>query len=141
MSKEVRKKLWTLSSGKEFVTIHYDAKLRDTVADEAVGIAKSRKDGKPFHGMTPELEQWAKIRDLKKGISEFLAGRLSEKELHAAIKGPKDVEVKTDKVLHGPLAVTPYGATSPAENIADAFAHFVLDMSMPAQIQEVFASL
>ena len=74
-------------------------------------------------------------------MSLFLAGSLDERALHAGVMGPKDQEVPTDKVLHGPLAVTPYGATDPAENFAEAFAHLVLGMPLAPELQAVLSAI
>jgi len=141
LDKGVRKELWDLSTQKVYEKVLYDAKLRETVAEEAVGIAKARKEGRPFLGMTPELERWAKIQDIRKPMTAFLKGEIDEPKLLSAVKGSKDVEVSTNTLLHEPLAVTPYGATNPKENIAEAFAHYVLGMAMPQEFTNIFARL
>jgi hypothetical protein len=138
---DVRKAFWDLSTRKVYEAVLYDGKLRAAVADEAVGVAKARKEGKPFLGLSPELERWAKHQDLKKAMGAFMVGKINEAKLHAEIKGTKDVEILTDKLLHEPLSVTPYGATSPKENFAEAFAHYVLGMNMPPAFQELFGQL
>lgn len=141
VSSDLRKEFRRLSTQKVYETLLFDSKLRSAVADEVVTLAKSRKEGKPFLGMSRELEYWAKTRDLKKAMSLFLAGSLDERGLHAGVMGPKDQEVPTDKVLHGPLAVTPYGATDPAENFAEAFAHLVLGMPLAPELQAVLSAI
>lgn len=141
--KALRNDFWSLSTRKVYEKVLFDDKLRQAVADELVGVAKARKEGKPFIAVSPEAERWVKEPsiDIKKLMSAFLTGKIDEAKLHADIKGARDVEAMTGKLLHGPLAVTPYGATKPVENFAEGFAHFVLDMAMPQEFVEIFTKL
>lgn len=143
LKSDFRKEFWALSTRREFEKVVFDEKLRDTIATEAVEIAKARKAKKPFRGMSPELEMWASepmnTRWVKDVMTDFLNGHTDEATLHKQMKGNRDVTITTDKLLHGPLSVTPYGATKPTENFAEAFAHYVLDMPMPQQFVELFA--
>lgn len=143
LSRDGRKKIWDLSTRKVFEKITFDAKLREQVADEAVGLAKAKAQGKPLTAPSPELVAWLKAPDgpnnPRELTTKFLNGTIDEKQLHDAMKGTKDAEVQTEKLLHGPLAVTPYGATKPTENYAEAFAHYVLGMGMPQEFVEILA--
>lgn len=138
---DLRKEYWALSTQKVYEKVLYDDKLRSEIADEAVQIAKDRKEGKPFLGMSDDLERWAKFREVKRPMADFLSGKLDEKGLHAAIKGSQDENLMTGKILHGPISVTPYGATKPTENFAEGFAHFVLGMDMPPELAEILAKI
>lgn len=132
-----------LSTRKVWATITYDRQLRAQVAAELFEAAEDRRLGRPFQKLSPEAELWAKQPDVevKKLMSDYLAGRIDGARLRAELAGKKDVEAMTGELLHGPLAVTPYGATKPGENFADAFAHFVLDMPMPAELQAILAAM
>jgi hypothetical protein len=140
-----RKEFWALSTRKEYEKIVFDEKLRTEVADEAVGLAKAKAQGKSLTSPSPELVAWLKSPDGPndpRGLTtKFLNYVITEKQLHEAIKGTKDAVVLTDKLLHGPLAVTPYGATKPTENFAEAFAHYVLGMPMAQEFEDIFARL
>jgi hypothetical protein len=141
-NKELRNRFWDLSTRKVYERINFDDRLRQAVADELVGVAKARKEGKTFTPFSPEAEMWVKeLHDVKGLMSAFLSGKLDESKLHAEIKGHQDKLVMTGKVQHGPLAVTPYGATKPTENFAEAFAHMVLGMAMPPELAEIMAKL
>lgn len=126
-----------LSMRRVWETILFDKKLRSAAAAELAQAAIDRQQGRPFRKLSPEAELWAKQPDVdvKKSISEFLAGKIGEDRLREQLAGHKDVEAMTGKLLHGPLAVTPYGATKVTENFAEAFAHFILRMPMPAEFQ------
>jgi hypothetical protein len=141
----LRSQFWNLSTQRVFEKVVYDEKLRSDVAKEAVEIAKARKEKKPFLGMSPELERWVaypmNARYVKDLMSDFLHGHLDEARLYEEIKGRHDVTIETDKLLHGPLSVTPYGATKPIENFAEAFAHYVLGMAMPEPLGAILAQL
>lgn len=145
LSKEGQTKYWDLSTRKVYEKIHFDAKLREQVADEAVQLAKLKAMGKALPAPSESLIWWLKSPhphqkgDVRKLTSQYLEGKLDEKELHDAVKGNQDESVMTDKILHGPLHVTPYGATKPGENYADGFAHFVLGMDMPAELAAILA--
>jgi len=143
LSKEGRKKIWELSTRKVYEKLTFDAKLREQVADEAVTLAKAKAQGKPLTAPSPELVAWLKSPDgpnnPRELTTKFLNLQITEKELHSEMNGTKDAVVTTDKVLHGPLAVTPYGAKSPTENYAEAFAHYALGMAMPQEFVEVLA--
>jgi hypothetical protein len=64
-------------------------------------------------------------------------------KLHAALALPSEptIQVRTNKVVRGPLAVTPYGAKDWKENFAEAFAFYVMGKPLPAEIGELFAKL
>lgn len=132
-----------LSTHKVWQTVRYDARLRAQVAQELVQAAVDRRDGRSFRPLSPEAELWAKQPevDVKPLMSAFLAGKLDEEGLRARLTGREDVERSTGKLLHGPLAVTPYGATKVGENFAEAFAHYVLGMEMPAELQALLAQM
>lgn len=140
---ELRKRFWALSTQKVYEKLQFDAKLREQVADEAVSLAKARAQGRPVPNPSPELVAWLKSPDgpnnPRELTTKFLNLQITEKELHDGMKGTKDSEVTTEKVLHGPLSVTTYGATSPTENFAEAFAHFILGKSMPPEFVEILS--
>jgi len=143
-NKDLRHKFWDLSTQKKYEKVLFDAKLRESIADEVVAMAKARALGKPVPSMSSSLETWLRSvngMDVKKLVGDFLAGRIEEKALHDGAKGSKDVEVQTDKVIREPLAVTPYGGTKYTENFAEAFAHYVLGMSMQPEFVEIMAEL
>jgi hypothetical protein len=141
LESQLRNKFWGLSTKREHEVIHFDAKLRDQVADEVVDLAKTRALGHPLPKMSPELETWLRSVDgplnIKRDMADYLAGKIDESKLHATAKGSKDADVMTDKVIREPLAVTPYGATNVRENFAEAFAHYVLGMDLAPEFVEI----
>jgi hypothetical protein len=84
---DVRKAFWDLSTRKVYEAVLYDGKLRAAVADEAVCVAKARKEGKPFLGLSPELERWAKHQDIKKAMGAFMVGKINEAKLSRGDQG------------------------------------------------------
>lgn len=145
LSKAGHDEYWDLSTRKVYETIHFDAKLRDEVADECVLLAQLKGLGKPLPTLSEPLILWLKSPhphehgDVRALTTAFLKGEIDERTLHAAIKSSADHDVMTDKVLHEPLHVTPYGGTKPSENYADGFAHFILGMDMPSKLAEILA--
>jgi hypothetical protein len=145
LSKAGKTKYWDLSTRKVYERIHFDAKLREQMADEVVQLAKLKALGKVLPAPSENLVWWLKSPhphqegDVRTLTSRYLEGALDEKDLHAAITGTRDDSVLTDKVLHGPLHVTPYGGTKPGENYADGFAHFILGIDMPAELAAILA--
>jgi len=143
LNRENRTKFWDLSTRKTYEVIEFDAKLRGQMADEVVAMAKAKGAGHPMPAMSDTLVWWLKsphpTGHIPKTTTKFLKGEIDEKALHAAVMGKHDAQVQTDKVLSGPLHVTPYGATNPGENYADGFAHFVLGKDMPAPLAAILA--
>lgn len=129
-----------LSTHKEYEEIVYDDKLRDSVADEVVEVARAYKEKRPTALLSPQAELWVKGPDIdiKPLTSAYVAGKIDERKLHAEVKGTKDVTRLTGKVVREPLSVTPYGATKSTENFAEAFAHYVLGMPMPPEFVSIF---
>lgn len=142
---KLRARFVDLSLRKVYETIHYDAALRSKVAQEALQLAKDRMAKKPIPGFSNELELW--VKDAKYGVGPYIRslmtmymkGEIDDTKYLTEVMGTKDVDVPTGKLLHGPLAVTPYGATKPSENFAEAFAHFVLGMAMPQEFVEILS--
>lgn len=143
LSNPAKIKYWNLSTMPEYEVIYYDAKLREQMADEFMSLVKLKALGKPMPDMSEALMWWIKSPhpsgDVRRLGGKFVMGEIDEKELRAAVKGKADGSVRTDKVIRGPLHVTPYGATKPGENYADGFAHFVLGMDMPAELAAILA--
>jgi hypothetical protein len=140
LNKDIKKRFWDLSTRKVRETIQYDRGLRSKVADEVVEMSRQMALGKTPHAPSPELVAWLPYCDApKQQTSAFLAGKITEQELHKSIMGTRDVEVMTDRVLHGPLAVSSYGATKPSENWAEAFAFYALGLAMPAELAALVA--
>jgi hypothetical protein len=145
-SVEGKREYFRLSTQKVYETVPFDAKLREQLADECVEMVKKKALGQPMPPMSANLVMWLKSPhphhkgDVRALTTSYLQGKLDEKELHAAIKGKEDVSLSTGQVLHGPLAVTPYGATHPRENYAEGFAHFVLGMDMPPELAAIIAA-
>lgn len=143
LGEENRRKFWGLSMRKEYEKIFFDEKKREQVADEAVALAKAKAQGRPVSAPSPELVAWLKSphgpSNPRELTTKFMNLAIGEKELHDGIKGTKNAEVTTEVVLHGPLSVTPYGATKPRENFAEAFAHYVLGMNQPPELEAIIA--
>lgn len=144
LSEKSKREYWRLSTQKEYESIEFDEKLRDQVADEAVELAKAKATGKPLPRMSDLLVAWLKsphpTGNVRNHTTAYLQSKITEDELRKLVKGKANAKVLTDKVLRGPLAVTPYGATKPGENYADGFAHFVLGMDMPPELAAILAA-
>lgn len=132
-----------LSTRKEWQKVLFDDAVRAQVAGELVAAAVDRKQGRPMKPLSEDAVLWAKQPhvEVKARIADFLAGKIDQARLHDLLKGQRDQEVETGKLLHGPLAVTPYGATKVVENFAEAFAHYVLGMEMPPELRSVLAAM
>lgn len=141
LDKGLKKEFWDLSTRKEFERVNYDEKLREQMGEEALAFVKARKSGAPLPKMSPELEMWLRWgvenQDPKVLTVNFIKGLISGKDFQEGIKGTKDRSFPTDKLLHGPLSVTPYGATKPMENFAESFAHYVLGMDQPQELAAI----
>lgn len=146
LSREGKQRYWELSTRKVFETVSFDATLREQMADECLAMVKKKALGQALPAMSESLVMWLKSPhphhkgDVRNLTTAYLQGKLEDKDLHAAIKGKEDATLSTGKVLHGPLAVTPYGATKPSENYAEGFAHFVLGMDMPPELAVILAA-
>lgn len=132
-----------LSTRKVWESVIFDAALRNRVADEVAGAAEDRRQGRPVRTLSEEAVLWAKQPhvEVKARIAAFLSGKIDGAELRDLLRGHGDVEVETGKLLHGPLAVTPYGATKVTENFAEAFAHYVLGMPLAPELRAVLESM
>lgn len=135
-----------LSTESEYETIEYDTKLREQMADEFINITLARMKGQN-HTQSPLLLQWLNHRmekdfqSLRNLSQRLLQGEDVEQELRLAIKGPKDVTLKTDKVLREPIAVTPYGRKSWKENFSEAFALYVRGSPLPPTVAVILDDL
>jgi len=143
--KDLRKQFWDLSTRKVYEMVVFDEKLRKEVADEAVQLVKDRLLGKSGLSMSDMLVMWLKgphIKgDARKLTTEFMNGKIDEKAYHTAMMGSGNAEMQTDKLLHGPIAVTPYGGKNPTENFAEGFMHYVLGMKLDPEIVAIFDQL
>jgi hypothetical protein len=140
-NKDLRTRFWELSTRKEYETIQFDPTLRETVALEVLRAVRARKDGKSVPQLSREATIWISTRYTPGGVkrlsSAYLAGTLSDAEFIKELMGTEDFKVPTDVLLHGPIAVTPYGGTKPSENLAEAFAHYVLGMDLDPELKSI----
>ncbi len=141
LDKDLKREFWALSTRKEFERATYDEKLREQMGEEALAFVKARKAGSPLPKMSPQLEMWLRwavlTPDPKTLTTNFISGFISGKDFQEGIKGKKDQSFMTTNLLHGPLSVTPYGATKPMENFAESFAHYVLGMDQPQELASI----
>ena len=146
LKRDAKQRYWELSTQKVYETIEFDEALRERMAQEVVSAAKEVAIGQRPPKMSDELVMWLKSPyphergDIPKLTSTYLKGKLDEKELALAVKGKRNESLITGKVLHGPLSVTPYGATNPRENYAEGFAHYVLGLDLPAELASIIAA-
>lgn len=146
MPRSVRAAFFQLSTRKVFETIVYDEDRRREVSLEVLDAVKARKEGKPVPQLSPDAVTWVSTRytpgaDVKELSATYLEGRLGDKAFVQSLMGKEDFKVPTDNLLHGPISVTPYGATKPSENIAEAFAHYVLGMDLAPEFTELLDSV
>jgi len=143
LAPDLKKQFWHLSTTKTYETIEFNSELREKVAKEGVALAVAKMRGAHLSPMSRELEVWcahgSPLERPGAATTKFLNLQIGESELHEILKGRKDVVVETGKVLANPLHVTPYGATNPGENYADAFAKFCLGEDLPPAISEILS--
>lgn len=141
--KDPAKKLfWDLSMRTVYKTLNFDKDLRDKVAVEVLNAVREARQGSAMPKLSDDAMAWLEIvPDVKSLTRGYMTGSLSEKDFVQRLSGTKDVQVETREVLHGPLAVTPYGGTKPAENFAEGFAHYVMGMDLPPELYAVLDDL
>lgn len=142
--KTLRDLFWKLSTQKDFEMVNFDKTLRRQVAEECLAIAKARKEGARMPILSELAMLWLKTQytpgwNIKKFNSEYLLGKLADDKYISELMGTEDYKISTGKLLHGPISVTPYGATKPSENFAEAFAHYVLGMPMAEEFVEILS--
>jgi len=135
-----------LSTETEYESIEFDAKLREQMADEFLALSLARMKGQSLT-QSPLLLQWLNhrmhedFRTLRDLSQRLLQGEDVERDLRAAIKGPKDVTLRTDKVVRDPVAVTPYGRKNWQENFCEAFALYVSGSQLPPSVTTILDEL
>lgn len=146
-----RDEFWHLSVDQVYETVEFDKALRVKMADEFISNAILMRDG----GRPPtsdllgtwidELKRRPEIREVAALGKKFTWDKddLVKEKLHDALALPGEgtIQVRTNKVVREPLAVTSYGATNWKENFAEAFAFFVMGKPLPAEIGELFSKL
>lgn len=145
--KKQREEFNRLSTMPEYGQIVFDGALRKKLTDEFMGTMEDQKAGRrpqPSDMLTKWLDHHIahnldKLRPLS--LRAVKGDEQAARELRALMLGDKDVTVQTGEIVRKPLHVTTYGAKSATENFAEAFAHHVLGMSMPAEIGAIMASL
>jgi len=145
-NKELRQRFWDLSTRKVFETFIFDHNLREKVCLEVLEAIRAKKEGKGAQMLSREAYAWVTARytpgsQVMTLSTKYLADALDDNGFVKELMGTKDFKVPTDKLLHGPIAVTPYGGTKPVENFAEAFAHYVLDMDLAPEFVEIFDAL
>jgi hypothetical protein len=142
LRKDLKTRFWNLSTRKEYWKIPYDNDRREAVAVEILDAVIARKEGRPMSQLSDMAMLWIQTPytpgyDVKKLTTAYLQGKLTDVEFVDKIMGNEDINVQTDKILHGPLVVSPYGASKPSENWADAFAMYVLGKPIPDELKEI----
>ena len=135
IDKDLRKQFTDLSLYGERKLLVFDEDLRKKVAEEVLTIVKMRNLGIKVPG-SEEVSAWLHtpgMSSVAQKVTAFGAGRLSEEEFRAFLVGTKDATV--DLGMKATNAVTPYGATSPSENFAEAFSFYALGKEFPEPLR------
>ncbi len=143
---ELRSLFWELSTKKVYEVIPFDKDLRESVAKELLAAAKAYARKQPVPKLSDMAMLWVTTRytpgyKIKNLNENYLAGYFDEKTYIQQVMGDEDINIQTDKVVHAPVHVTPYGGTRPTENFAESFAHYVLGMEMPPELKEIMEKL
>ncbi len=140
-----RKRFNYLSDHREYVTVKFDAAKRQEVAEDILKAFQAKKQGRSIPTLGPDTMLWIKSGgpdvDVREISTSYLRGELTDEQVVKTLSGTEDMAVQTDTLLHGPLSVTPYGATNVLENFAEAFAHYVLGMPFPEPLKEILEAL
>ena len=142
-----------LSTESVYETVDFDKPTRAKLADEWVANAKLMQAGAKGNKQSNLLTLWIDER-MRTDLAPLRAAarRLVydkdnsvEKEVWDLIafpSGPSVVTVRTEKVLRGPIAITPYGGQKGwRENFAEAFAFYVMGRDLPAEIAAIMSAL
>lgn len=149
--KSQRDAFYQLSVNPVYEEIVFDKPTRGKLADEFLSNAeKMRAGGKPrtsdlLGAWIKELQHRPQIRDAQALGRKFTYDKDDSvrEALWEAIAIPSEgtIRTRTDKILRGPLAVTPYGAKAWTENFAEAFAFYVMGKPLPEEIGAIMAKL
>jgi len=144
--KDSRNEFWNLSTRKEYEKIPYTESLRRSVAEELLTITKARKEGRPMPRASNEALLWVSTRytpgaDIRDLTTAYLSDKIDDTKFVDRLMGNEDINVQTEKLLHGPLHVTDYGGKSPKENFAEGFAHYVLGMDLAPELKAIYDKL
>lgn len=153
-NKDQRDQFWRLSVEPQYEVVEFDKATRAKLADEFISNAeKMRKNEKP--PVSTLLGTWiselknhpAQLREIQQLGRKFTYDEddsVREKlwDALAIPNGPSVVQVRTNKVVREPLAVSDYAKrTNWKENFAEAFAFYVMGKPLPAEITEIFDKL
>lgn len=153
-NKEERDRFWRLSVDPLYETLEFDKIIRAKLADEFISNAeKMRKNEKPpvsellgawIGALKRQPEVLREVQMLARKFTWENDDSVREKLWGALAQpgGPPVVQVRTDKVIREPLAVSDYAKrTNWKENFAEAFAFYVMGKPLPPEIAEIFDRL
>lgn len=145
---QARNRFMQLSTSTEYEMVHLSPRQKQALTSEYMKAIRAKGKGKP---LSKSLEGYlvaiskndtAGFNYLRRLATEAtLGGSKEEAALMAAFDRIAPMSWSTGKVLHEPLAVTPYGATDWHENFAEAFAHLVMGKRMPPALQAIMDGL
>lgn len=148
--KDAKQEFFSLSSDTVYEKIPIDPALKKKLVEEFLVAMRSYRSGKkPVHWsdlltqFTQESNKDSRRRYILRDLSQkaIKGGTAEEKALRDKFLEIGPNEIVTDKILRGPLAVTPYGATDWKENFCEAFAHFLVGKPLPPEIQSFMEHL
>jgi hypothetical protein len=152
-NKEQRDQFWHLSVDSKYETVDFDKATRGKLADEFLTISeKMRMNEKlPVSALLgtwiDELKRRPEIREVTTLGKKFTWEKddsVKDKlwEALAIPTGPSVIQVRTNKVVQEPLAVSEYAKrTNWTENFAEAFAFYVMGKPLPPEISAIMGSL
>jgi hypothetical protein len=143
---EAKQEFMNLSTETVYETIPVDKKEMVT---QFLKVLQSWKAGRKDMGPKLLQQYLAEINKnhSKQRVMRDLAqaalsgGPAEEKALRDKFLELGPDEIVTDKVLRGPLSVTPYGATDWKENFCEAFSFYLVGKPLPSEIQSFMERL
>jgi len=154
-NRELRSQFWSLSTNPEFEVLTLDKATRAKLADEFLTTSDNMRIGRrepssnllaqwtayftsgPKRTEMPRLQALVRryVQDKDDSVRQELWDLLALPEESAVITLPTNI------VVRGPLAVTPYGATKPTENFAEAFSYYVMGKSFHPELAAILDKL
>jgi hypothetical protein len=142
---------WHLSTDTVYETIILDKTTREKLADEFLEIANAQLQNKK-RVQSDLLRQFLEDRikkdlnTMREASQAYLANPDKRNELtlrkFIALPQVDRYSIVTDKIVHGPIHVTPYAAKKGwKENFAEAFAYYILGKALPLEITAIMEKL
>jgi hypothetical protein len=148
--RDARSLFWRLSEDSVYEVLEFPPPKKEELAREMIEQVHAWQAGKKVP-LSPDMDRYMRHINQDSGAREELreyaqaalkGGTKEEKLLTEAFVRLGPDEIKTDKVIRSPLAVTPYAAQKGwTENFAESFAFYVMGKTLPPEIQAIMEGL